>query len=201
MFTARFTDYNFNENEFPALGGGINRIPKEITWCTPSLLHLDPPTNQRELEVQKIVHLHNLANQLPDAFTYTRRVTKSCIPAENIPSRVDVPKEQTDGDKMNEPRVQLKRGRPAGSKDKNPRKKKKLDEQNSMVRKEPDIERCLKVDINGKVPEEPDTEKCLKEGIDENGQDKPNKDDPDDEKGTEKYEISINYTFDEKVIR
>ena len=45
------------------------------------------------------------------------------IPAENVPSRVDVPKEQTDGNKMNEPRVQLKRGRPAGSKDKNPRKK------------------------------------------------------------------------------
>ena len=48
------------------------------------------------------------------------------IPAENVPSRVDVPKEQTDGNKMNEPRVQLKRGRLVGSKDKNPRKKKLL---------------------------------------------------------------------------
>ena len=155
------------------------------------MLHLDPPTNQRELEVQKIVHLHNLANQLPDAFTDTRRVTKSFIPAENVPSRVDVPKEQTDGNKMNEPRVQLKRGRPAGSKDKNPKKKKKLDEQNSKVREEPDIEICLKEDINGKVLEEPVNEKCLKEGID--------KDDPDDEKGTKKYEISINYARDEKL--
>ena len=100
---------------------------------------------------------------------------------------------------MNEPRVQLKRGRPAGSKDKNLRKKKKLDEQNSKVREEPNIERCLKEGISGKVPEEPDTEKCLKEGIDEKGQDKPNKDDPDDEKGTEKYEISTNYTLDEKL--
>ena len=71
MFTARFADCHFNEDEFPALGGGINRIPKEITWCTPSLLHLDPPTNQREREVQKIVHLHNLANQLPNGFTDT----------------------------------------------------------------------------------------------------------------------------------
>ena len=51
------------------------------------------------------------------------------IPTENVPSRVDVPKEQTDGNKMNEPRVQLKRGRLAGSKDKNPRKKKKFVEQ------------------------------------------------------------------------
>ena len=29
------------------------------------------------------------------------------IPSENVPSRVDVPKEQTDGNKMNEPWVQL----------------------------------------------------------------------------------------------
>ena len=54
------------------------------------------PTNQRELEVQKIVYLHNLVNQLPDAFTDTKGVTKSYIPAENVPSRVDVPKEQNE---------------------------------------------------------------------------------------------------------
>ena len=48
------------------------------------------------------------------------------IPAENVPSRVDVPKEQTDGNKMNEPRVQLKRGRLAGSRDKKSRKKKEI---------------------------------------------------------------------------
>ena len=61
---------------------------------------------------------------------------------------------------------------------------------NGKVPEEPDIERCLKEDINGKVPEEPVTEKCLKECID--------KDDPDDEKGTEKYEISINYALNGK---
>lgn len=85
------------------------------------------------------------------------------IPAENVPSRVDVPKEQTDGNKMNEPRVQLKRGRLAGSKNKNPWKK--IVEQSRKVWKEPDIERCLKEDIGGKVPEKPDIERCLKEGI------------------------------------
>ena len=46
------------------------------------------------------------------------------IPAENVPSRVDVPKRQTDGNKMNEPMVQLKRGRPAGSKEKKSPKEK-----------------------------------------------------------------------------
>ena len=45
------------------------------------------------------------------------------IPAENFPSRVDVPKEQSDDNKINEPMVQLKRGRLAGSRDINPRKK------------------------------------------------------------------------------
>ena len=65
-----------------------------------------------------------------------------------------------------------------------------MDEQ-SKVPEEPDIERSLKEDINGKVPKEPVNKKCLKEGID--------KDDPDDEKGAEKYEISINYARDEKL--
>ena len=31
VFTARFADCHFNEDEFSALGRGINRIPKEIT--------------------------------------------------------------------------------------------------------------------------------------------------------------------------
>lgn len=103
------------------------------------------------------MYFHNLANQLPGVFTDTRRVMKSYIPFENVPSRVVVPGEQTDGNKTNEPKVQLKRGRPAGSKDKNSRKKKKL------------------VEESGKVPEEHDIEKCLKEGISEKVQKEPNK--------------------------
>ena len=60
------------------------------------------------------------------------------IPTENVPSRVDVPKEQSNGNKINEPRVQLKRGRLAGSRDKNPRKK--LVEKSCKVPEEPDTE-------------------------------------------------------------
>ena len=85
------------------------------------------------------------------------------IPTENVPSRVDVPKEQTDGNKMNEPRVQLKRGRLAGSKDKNPQKK--LVEKICQVPEEPDTEKCLIECISGKVSEEPDIIRCMKEGI------------------------------------
>ena len=54
------------------------------------MTHLDPRTNQCELEVQRIIHLQNLANQLPDAFIDTKKVTKSYIPTVNISARIDV---------------------------------------------------------------------------------------------------------------
>jgi len=57
---------------------------KEIIWSEPSLLHLDPHTKQCESEVQKIMHLQEIANQLPDAFTDIKRVTKSYIPTVNV---------------------------------------------------------------------------------------------------------------------
>jgi len=53
----------------------------EIIWKELSLSHLDPRTKECELEVQKIIHLQSLANQLPNAFTDPKSVTKSYIPA------------------------------------------------------------------------------------------------------------------------
>ena len=72
LFTARFANCHFNEYVFPPLGGDkpINNKWREITWNTPSLLHLDPRTKQSELEVQRILHLQDLADQLSDAFIY-----------------------------------------------------------------------------------------------------------------------------------
>ena len=55
------------------------------------MTHLDPRTNQCELEVQRIIHLKNLPNQLPDAFIDTKKVTKSHIPAANTPTLIDIP--------------------------------------------------------------------------------------------------------------
>ena len=55
------------------------------------MTHLDPRTNQCELEVQRIIHFQNLANQLPDAFIDTKKVTKSHTPTANTPARIDVP--------------------------------------------------------------------------------------------------------------
>ncbi|CAA7041511.1 unnamed protein product [Microthlaspi erraticum] len=100
---------------------------KDIKWCVPSLLHLDPPTKQSELEVRRIMHLQNIANQLPDAFADTKLVTKSHIPAANAPARIEIPHERAKADDTRESKTRLKRGRPVGSKDKNPRKRKEVE--------------------------------------------------------------------------
>ena len=84
------------------------------------MTHLDPHTNQCELEVQRIIHLQNLANLLSDAFIDTKKVTKSHIPTVNIPTRIDVPI----GQLTNESKIRLKRGRPVNSKDVTHRKRK-----------------------------------------------------------------------------
>ena len=71
--------------------------------------------------------MQNIANQLPDAFTNLPRITKSHIPAVNALVRVDIPTGQIV--KANESRPHLKHGRPIGSKDKNPRKSKGINDQ------------------------------------------------------------------------
>ena len=107
---------------------------KEIDRNSSSLADLDPRTNQCEQEVQRIIYLQNIANQLPDAFTNLPRITKSHIPAVNAPVRVDIPMGQIV--KANESRPHLKRGRPIGSKDKNPRKRKGINDQDDHGLKE-----------------------------------------------------------------
>ncbi|KAJ0458101.1 putative RNA-directed DNA polymerase [Helianthus annuus] len=93
MFTARFADCEFNETVFPVLGGDKTKerlVTQELTWNASSLSNLDPRSGQCESEVQKIIHLQRIANELPDAFTDTNRVTKSHIPASNTPARIEV---------------------------------------------------------------------------------------------------------------
>ena len=51
---------------------------------------LDPRTNESELIVQKIINLPNVANNLPDAFTDYKGVSKSHVPAMNVPERVEI---------------------------------------------------------------------------------------------------------------
>lgn len=119
LFTSHFSDYHFYESIFPALGGENKKLEKEISWNALSLSHFDPRTKQCELEVQKIIQLQNLANQLANAFTDPKGMTKSYIPAANAPIKIDIPVGQS-----NESQPRLKHGRPISSKDKNPRTRK-----------------------------------------------------------------------------
>ncbi|KAL0291221.1 UNVERIFIED_CONTAM: hypothetical protein Sangu_2540400 [Sesamum angustifolium] len=84
---------------------------------------LDLRTNDGELEVQRIIHLQSVANKLPDAFIDTKKVTKSHIPAENIPTHLEVPESTLTQSKASKSQIRRKRGRPLGSKDANPRKR------------------------------------------------------------------------------
>ncbi|XP_016733829.1 uncharacterized protein [Gossypium hirsutum] len=122
LFTARFADCHFDKSIFPTLGGEIKQLDKKISWKELSLAQLDPQTKQCDLEVQKIIHLQILANELPNAFSDPKKVTKSYIPAVNAPIKLNV----LEGQNLvaTESNTRLKRGKPIGSKDKNPRKKK-----------------------------------------------------------------------------
>ena len=128
VFTARFADCHFDENLFPLLGGDkpIPEELREITWNESSLSHLDPRTKQFKPKVQKIIHLQGLSNQLPNAFIDSTKVTRSHISPANIPAMIEIPIGKLQSSMTNEPKPRLKRGRPIGSKDTIPRKRKSV---------------------------------------------------------------------------
>ena len=71
VFTTRFVNCHFDENVFSLLGGGKPILEEllKITWNESSLSHLGHPTKQSEQEVQKIIHLQDLVNRLPDGLS------------------------------------------------------------------------------------------------------------------------------------
>ena len=80
------------------------------------MTYLDPHTNQCELEVQRIIHLQNLANQLPDAFINTKKETKSHILATNTLAWINIHVRQL----TNESKISLKYNKPISSNDVTP---------------------------------------------------------------------------------
>ena len=98
-----------------------------------------------------IIHLQNLVNQLPDAFVDTKKVTKSHIPAANVPARVDI----TEGQKAYESKTRSKRWRPTGSKDITPQKRRINGKQNDH--EESNIEK--------QIPEEIQNEQIASEQV------------------------------------
>jgi hypothetical protein len=99
---------------FPALGGEIKQLDKDITWNALSLLKFYPCTKQCEQEVQKILRLQDIANQLPNAFSDSKRVTKSYIPTATAPTQIEVPVGQSTKIIANESMTCQKCGRPIG---------------------------------------------------------------------------------------
>ena len=69
-----------------------------------------------------MIYLQNIEIQLSDAFTNLSRVAKFHVPTATAPVQVDISTQQIVN--ANESRPCLKRGRPIGSKDENPRKRK-----------------------------------------------------------------------------
>ena len=111
-------DCHFDESNFPTIGRENKQLNREISQNELSLSHFDPHTKQCEQEVQRIIHLQSLANNMPDAFTDLKRVTKSYIPTANAPEKINVQEGQPST--TNESKATIKRGRPLDSKDKNP---------------------------------------------------------------------------------
>ena len=70
------------------------------------------------------MHLQKIANQLPNAFTDTKRVIKSYIPTANTPPQIEIPKGRSENEVTNESKTLLKCSRPINSKDKKFSKKK-----------------------------------------------------------------------------
>ena len=64
--------------------------------------------------------LQIIANQLPDVFTDTKKVTKSHIPAVNTPTKIDILEGKSTSKTTNETKARQKRGRLVGAKDKTP---------------------------------------------------------------------------------
>jgi hypothetical protein len=97
LFTAWFADSIFDEKHFSSLEGDFKyqKECREINWNIQSVPDTNPCTTETKLQVKKIIHLQRLANELPDAFTNYKGVTKSFIPARNAPERVDVPNKTT----------------------------------------------------------------------------------------------------------
>ena len=73
---------------------------------------------------------------MPDAFTDTKRVTKSYITAVNTPTQIEILKGQSENEVTNESKTRLKCGRPISFKDKNSRKRKRTDKRDDSNMKE-----------------------------------------------------------------
>ncbi|KAM2098019.1 hypothetical protein ACFX1R_021481 [Malus domestica] len=110
------------------------------------MAHLDPRTAQSETKVQRSVDFQSIAQSMPNAFNDLAKVTRSHIPTANTPARIYIPRihqqpawegrtvlegrevapsmRQGTLAASQSPVLTLKYGRPFGSNDSQPRKRK-----------------------------------------------------------------------------
>jgi hypothetical protein len=106
LFIVQFADCIFNEDHFSALGGELHQNEcQEVDWNAEGISYTNPRTIETKQQVQKIIDLQNITNNLPDAFSDYKGVTKSLHPTRNVPERVEVPNKTT------QPLIGKKRGR------------------------------------------------------------------------------------------
>jgi hypothetical protein len=146
LLTARYADCIFNEEHFSALGGEFKYHTEcpEINWDALDTQKEDPRTTESELQVQRIIHLQNAANNLPDSFTVSKSVTKSHIPARNVPERIEVPNKT----------IRLPSSEESGRSTENPRKRKRKqrkESSNTVNETQPQVERH-QVDLLDPLP-------------------------------------------------
>nr|GEZ15803.1 hypothetical protein [Tanacetum cinerariifolium] len=134
VFSTRLAYCHFNEAIFLPLRGEKKNHEKDVSWSEPSLLYRDPYTKQSETKVRKKTHMKEIENRLPDAFTNTKIITKSYIPAVIGPTRVEISDIKSNDKVTKESKARLKSGRPVGSEDKNPRKRKAT--KNAIIHKD-----------------------------------------------------------------
>jgi hypothetical protein len=122
----------FDETMFPKLGKEEDKAPREsFFFDQPETkeLHKDPYTGQGDKEVRRILHLHRIVENAPDAFVATERMTRSDLnDAVNYPAAVAV-----DSDPASSTQAPNKRGRPKGAKDLVPRKRRTKDELGTVL--------------------------------------------------------------------
>lgn len=121
LFVAHITMCEFDETTFPKLGDDDGKPRPHFDFDQPDTkaLHKDPYNGQGEKDVRRILHLQRIAQNAPDVFTATERVTRSDLnEATNYPARVAI-----DSVPASASVVPNKRGRPKGSKDFVPRKR------------------------------------------------------------------------------
>jgi hypothetical protein len=123
LFIAHMTMCEFDETMFPKLGPEEYCEPRErFTFDQPTtkVLHRDPYDGRGEKEVRRILHLNRIAQQMPDVFVPSERVTRSDVnEATNFPARVGLDTNPAASAILSS----NKRGRPKGAKDLAPRKR------------------------------------------------------------------------------